>query len=447
MSNYKLSIYEHSLFPVNSSKLSSECPTKENNHGSRKLSNLNRNTTDLSILSKTSNDLRIKFSSEFNNSFISMNQRRTLPNKNVRLIPLKLGSTVKTSEKVSSICDDSAPSSSLATQLQSPPMSMPDDNGKPLLEKEFRSTMAGVKLLYLQGNFKRCAMRCRMLLERNKDSFHIDPSYRIYLASYLASSLEITAFVLPNYSSAKLPLYHEALSRLQSAALELDYALFCTDSILHNSTISETSSMSSSARSSVDSVFSRCSRASSIASLSSLPEEYNSASPAKESDASENRQKKVSFSLPPYGEQELSRDFEAIQSISTSSLLDSFPISTASCVSMKRKSLQPAPLNISVARSSSPLLKLKSYNLSNSAHLKFYQNLLLGFQAEFEHRIKELKRIIDEITRYSTDIQYSCESKSELIKLRRRRTEEGWPRKRFDGSRYQALCEMALNEL
>lgn len=257
------------------------------------------------------------------------------------------------------------------------------------------------------------------------------------------------AFVLPNHSSAKLSLYQEALTHLQSATSDLDYALFCTDSIVRNSSISSASSSQlSSARSSIDSVFSQCSKASSVTSYSPLSEESTSESSIKETEDSGCRRKKVSFSLPPYDEQDFPMNFdEAFKSVSTSSLLDSFPIPMLNCSSFKRKSLEPAPLNLSGTRSLSPLFKAKSPDSSKLSHIRHYQSLLSGFQFELENRIKDIKKIVDEITRYSTDIPDICESKSELRKLRRKRTESSLPRKRFDGSRYQLLCEKALIEL
>ncbi|POS87810.1 hypothetical protein EPUL_000690 [Erysiphe pulchra] len=444
MSNYKRSIDGHTFVPIYPLQFSSECLNMKKTHGSRNLSNSNRYTTDLSCLGKSSNDLHNQVSSELNYRLTSVNQRRSL--QNTRLIPLKLGSTATVIENKSKIYENQTPP--IATQRKLPLASTLDNNGLPFSKKEFKPILAEVKLLYLKGDYKRCTMRCRMLLESVKDSLYIDPAYRVYLASFLASSLEIMAFVLPNHLSAKLSLYQEALAHLQSATSELDYALFCTDSIIRNSSISDASSQLSSARSSVDSVFSQYSKASSTASYSPISEECISDSPTKELEGSGCRRKKVSFSLPPHDEQDFPMNFdEAFQSVSTRSILDSFPIPMLSNSTFKRTSLEPAPLNLSGTRSLSPLFKIKSPDSSKLSHLRLYQTLLSGFQFEFESRIKNIKQVIDEITRYSTDIQDSCESKSELRRLRRKRTESSWPRKRFDGSRYQALCEKALSEL
>ncbi|RKF64505.1 hypothetical protein OnM2_018025 [Erysiphe neolycopersici] len=444
MSNYKRSTDGHTFVPTYPLQFSSECLNMKKSHEYRNSSTSNGNAIDFSSLTKFSNDLHNQTSSEFNHKLTSTNQRRSL--QNTRLIPLKLGSAATLNEKKSIIRENETPP--LATQRKLPLSSTPENCGLPNSEKEFKSIMSGVKLLYLRGNYKRCTIRCRMLLESIKDSFHIDPAYRVYLASYLASCLEIMAFELPYHSSAKLSLYQEALTHLQSATSELDYALFCTDAKVRNSLFSDASSQLSSARSSIDSVFSQCSKASSIASYSPLTEECTSNSSKKELVGSDCRRKKVSFSLPPHDEQDFPNNFdEDFQSVSTSSILDSFPIPMLGGSTCKRTSLEPAPLNLSGTRSLSPLFKVKSPELSKLSHLRLYQTLLSGFQSDFENRIKDIEKIIDEIIRNSTDIRDCCESKVELRKLRKKRIGSGWPRKRFDGSRYQLLCEKALIEL
>lgn len=446
MSKHKKIINEYTLFPTCQMPLSSARLHVNRNHESRGITASNLNTTDTQHQTKPTRDANSQSDSQIYKSLFHINKRSF---QSTRLIPLKLSSTTATHNKNSLSCEESL---NQPKSINQKPCLKSTTNHRTFqsTEEELKSVMAEVKGLYFRANHKQCAARCRLFLKITRDSFNIDPAYRVYLASYLASSLEIMAFTLPNNSSVKKSLLYEALTCYKSAISDLEYAMFCVDSAIRTSTALNVSSPSSSARSSIDSVFSQCSKSSSLSSTTQS-EENSPNHMTKRPESPERRpKKKVSFSITQ-SQPVNHTTYHGVsnQSALSNSLTYSFPVppTIQTEILKKRMTLEPAPLNLSRARSLDTSKDAISPYSNKISHLLRYKNLLSGFYFQFQDHIKNVQDSIDQVNHPPTNVQHVYNPSSRLGGERNYRITEGWPRKRFDGSRYQKLCETVLSEL
>ncbi|KAK2626732.1 hypothetical protein QTJ16_003907 [Diplocarpon rosae] len=352
---------------------------------------------------------------------------------------------------------------------------------QPYSQKEWSSVMEEVRLLYSKGQYKHCAMRCKQILSGINDPSKIHPLYSIYISFFAASSLEITATTLHNYSSAKLPLLQESLAFYQKAEQFVEYATFPThpDVAFASRQISRCgqaspASITSSIRSSVSSVFSTSSASSSYSALATPNSPVfdesifkRSASPPSSSE-SESRhsptrrlqpRKKVSFSLqlPTLSSETVLATSPRPSITANESLLDAFPAPP----SAERES-EREPAVSSTARRPSSALSHHSPNQSVSR----YCTQLLALKSQLTYHISTIHTQIGLLAdarkprRSNLPNQYSPEEpkgkraadgpsteKTALRERIERLKGQGWNRKRFDGERYRALCERALCEL
>ncbi|RKF75178.1 hypothetical protein GcM1_235042 [Golovinomyces cichoracearum] len=446
MSKHKKVINEYTLFPTCQTPFSSAPLHDKKDQQLRATPACNQNTTDLQHKTKPTRDAQSQFNSQIHKSLFQTNQKSC---QNTRLIPLKLSTTTASHKKNSLSCEEYLNRPKTINQKQYL-KSATSHRTFHSTEEELKSVLVEIKGLYFRSNHKQCAARCRLFLKITKDSFNVDPAYRVYLASYLASSLEIMAFTLPNNSSVKTSLYHEALTCYKSALSDLEHALFCVDSAISTSSALNSPSASSSARSSIDSVFSQYSKSSSLSSATQSEENSPNYMTKRSESPGRRPKKKVSFSLTqcqPLNQSTYHEDSE--QSALSKSITDFFPapptIQTA--ILKKRMTLEPAPLNLSRAQSLDTSKDAISPYCNKISHLLRYKNLLSGFYSQFRDQIKNIQDIIDQVNYPAANVQDMYNPSSRLCAERNYRKTEGWPRKRFDGSRYQELCESVLSEL
>lgn len=363
--------------------------------------------------------------------------------QNTRLIPLKLGSTYNLPSPKSPTYDGALPSpmtrrKSYTNDLENLPSS----------PSEWKVVMAEVKATYLRRQYKQCARRCRTLLARTKNLPSIEPVYRIYIASYLAYSLEIVASASPKKSTAKLQYYQEALDCYQSATADVEAALCAVDAEINGVSTFDTTSNLSSARSSVDSVFSQYSTSSSVA--STIPEEGCQRDEGTDIECPKIRRKKnVSFLFPTPRQTRYSLDHDdPYHPIPPNSLIDSFPIPPSSVSPTLGSDLTPELSTLSLRTDRSLENSPSRENFLDPAkrnHLRQYQCLLYGFRSQFDYHITSTQNRIHNLRHPLTTARdlsnfYSKESEE------RNMPTMGQSKKRFDSSRYQELCERALKE-
>ncbi|KAK6586384.1 hypothetical protein PZA11_001441 [Diplocarpon coronariae] len=325
-------------------------------------------------------------------------------------------------------------------------------------------------------------MRCKQVLDGIDDPYKIHPLYTIYISFFAASSLEITASTLHNYSSSKLPLFQESLAFYQKAEQFVEYASFSTDPNIAFASHqifkwgqASPCSIASSIRSSVSSVFSQSSASSSY-SASSTPNSpifdesifKRSASPASSSD-NESRyfskrrlqtgKKKVSFSLelPTLSSETVLATSPPAGNAVDESILDAFPVPP----SVEREREKEPILSPTSKR---PSLALSNYSPHHS--VTRYRTQLLALKSQLAYHISSIHTQIGLLAdarkqrRSNLPNQYSSEGQMEergsngpskermALKERIERLKgQGWNRKRFDGGRYRALCEKALCEI
>ncbi|PBP27381.1 hypothetical protein BUE80_DR001567 [Diplocarpon rosae] len=314
---------------------------------------------------------------------------------------------------------------------------------QPYSQQEWSSVMEEIRLLYSKGQYKHCAMRCKQILSGMNDP--------------------------------------ESLDFYQKAEQFVEYATFSTDPNIAFASrqISKCgqashASLASSIRSSVSSVFSTSSASSSHSALatpnSPIFDESifkRSASPASSSE-SESRhsptrrlqpRKKVSFSLqlPTLSSETVLAPSPRPSIAANESILDAFPAPP----SVERESEKEPSLSLTARRPSSALS-----NPSPNQSISRYCTQLLALKSQLTYHISSIHTQIGLLAdarkprRSNLPNQYSPEGpKGELasdepstektaLKERIERLKgQGWNRKRFDGERYQALCERALCEL
>ncbi|KNG89057.1 hypothetical protein ANOM_002952 [Aspergillus nomiae NRRL 13137] len=81
----------------------------------------------------------------------------------------------------------------------------------PRSSQQWKAALQGVKLLYVQRQYKQCAARATELLEKSREPLH--PVYKTYLYFYSAVCYEEMGRAAHKYSSTKIPLLQGALDR------------------------------------------------------------------------------------------------------------------------------------------------------------------------------------------------------------------------------------------
>ncbi|KAI9053754.1 hypothetical protein LZ554_002705 [Drepanopeziza brunnea f. sp. 'monogermtubi'] len=381
----------------------------------------------------------------------------------------------------------------------------------PYTPREWSAVMEEVKKLYSKGQYKKCTMRCRQILEGIKDPYKIHPFYSIYLSFFAASSLEMTASTLPNHSSTKLLLYQESLALYQVAS---QHASSSSD---HNSDLASHqtarfghvshSSVASISPSSVSSVFSSASASSLFSAASSLPDSptFNeevmkrryppSSSFSSEEDSEcigrrsspRRRKKKVSFSLnlPTVSSESESAILRTIDiAFDESILLSSFPSPPSSATAAEGQvrdpmlmSQSPPPAGTTSAPRTVPTSK--SDHLPSRPNSPYLSHLAADLKSQLEYHVSSIQAQISSLSKADTNTETrqslradtasaryshaapgtkrsedagegasSEKEKTEELRARIERLKrEGWQRKRFDGERYRKLCDRALEEV
>ncbi|APA05542.1 predicted protein [Sclerotinia sclerotiorum 1980 UF-70] len=340
--------------------------------------------------------------------------------------------------------------------------------------------MDEVKKLYLGRQYKQCTARCINILDSITDPYRVHPLYSLFLSFYCATCLEITASNLHNNSPQKLSLLRDSLLYFQKTEEYLTYADIPMESDAPISgNRSSSMSSTSSARSSVDSVFSSTSFPSTADGLSpafsscSFEDGNDEKTPTRirtlsvssvastqstqstdttiiaDRPAPLRIKKKVSFSpaLPT---------LISAQDLENSSSMETIPRSIQS------QNTLPRPIISSKCQSPSPI------HPSLSIHLTSYNLNLSSITTQLTYHIIHINSLIDTIqsvrkSRRSNQASLSPSlfnstgdlSKEDKEEMRRKEIRErieklrsaGWERKRWNGSRSEALREKVDNEL
>lgn len=382
-------------------------------------------------------------------------------------------------------------------QLKPRPGPVTDLTILPYTQEEWKKVMEEVKILYSKGQYKHCSMRCKQILDNikdpvrpfppyiqhhsNKKQYKVHPLYEIYLSFFAASSLEMTASTLHNHSSNKLPLFQESLFYYRQAQTSIESVSFHSS---HPSTASTTSSV----RSSVDSVFSSPAN-SARSSLASSPTDEilptihkrtisaSSSFSSLSSGTSERRhKKKVSFSIdinpsPSNSDSETDQPPPPNSAAIESSLLDSFPappsqpdpsITSTKDLPTQSRAQSPTQETLSVYLLSESLARYRSHLHDLSTQLQYHISSIHS-QISLLSQVRKSRRsaLPSQFTGFEKDLETGIEfsgsmgmegvSREEILQVElqeriRRLKEQGWKRKRFNGERYQVLCERALGE-
>ncbi|CZR50625.1 uncharacterized protein PAC_00499 [Phialocephala subalpina] len=353
----------------------------------------------------------------------------------------------------------------------------------PYTQDEWKKVTEEVKILYSKGQYKHCSMRCKQILDNIKDPHKAHSLYQIYLSFFAASSLEMTASTLHNHSSSKLPLFQESLFFYLQAQSSIDFVSFQHS---HYSTASITSSV----RSSVDSVFSSPANSarSSLASSPTdeiLPVVHKRTISASSSFSSLNsrttgrrHKKKVSFSIdinpsPANSDSEPELPLLPNSAAISSSLLDSFPappsqldpsITSTKDLQIQPRSISPTQDNLSVYLLTQSLSRYRSHLRDLSTQLQYHISSIHSQISQLSQVRKSRRSALpSQFTGFEKrefgvglgigfgSMGMEGVSREEILKVElqeriRRLKENGWRRERFNGERYQLLCERALGE-
>ncbi|KAF8863435.1 hypothetical protein BDZ45DRAFT_686034 [Acephala macrosclerotiorum] len=352
----------------------------------------------------------------------------------------------------------------------------------PYTPEEWKKVMEEVKNLYSKGQYKHCSVRCKQILDNIKDPHKVHPLYQIYLSFFAASSLELTASTLHDHSSNKLPLFQESLYFYRQAQSSIE-------SVSFHSSHASTASIASSVRSSVDSVFSSPAN-SARSSLASSPTDdtvppihkrtisASSSFSSLSSGTTERRhKKKVSFSID-INHSSANSDSETDQppppansAAIESSLLDSFPappsqpdpsITSTKDLQMQPHAQSPTQETLSVYLLSQSLARYRSHLRDLATQLQYHISSIHS-QISLLSQVRRSRRsaLPSQFTGFEKGVGLGIGfsgsmgmegvSREEVLKVElqeriRRLKEQGWKRERFNGERYQVLCERALAE-
>ncbi|KAF7872546.1 hypothetical protein EAF04_003467 [Stromatinia cepivora] len=339
--------------------------------------------------------------------------------------------------------------------------------------------MDEVKKLYLGRQYKQCTARCINILDSITDPYRVHPLYSLFLSFYCATCLEITASNLHNNSPQKLSLLRYSLLYFQKTEEYITHAgipIESNDSTPGNR--SSSMSSTSSARSSVDSVFSSTSFPSTADGLSPF---FSSCSSEDDNDEkTPTRRRTLSVSSVASTQSTQSADTTTTadrpaplrikkkvsfspalptlifaQNLERSSIIETIPRAD-------QPPITPRPIISSKCQSPSPI------HPSLQTHLTSYNANLSSLTTQLTHHITHVNNLIDTIqnvrkSRRSNQASFAPslfnssgdlnnEDKEEMRRMEiRERIEKlrnaGWEKKRWDGSRYEALREKVDNEL
>ncbi|EKD19199.1 uncharacterized protein L3040_009361 [Drepanopeziza brunnea f. sp. 'multigermtubi'] len=382
-----------------------------------------------------------------------------------RLIPLRLKATLASPalDKPLPLLPARRKSPPPPAQKKSRPGSVTNLKLLPYTPREWSAVMEEVKGLYSKGQYKRCTMRCKQILEGIKDPYKIHPFYSIYLSFFAASSLEMTASTLPNHSSTKLLLYQESLALYQVALQFIEHASSSSD---HNSDLASHqtakcghvrhSSVASISPSSISSVFSSASASSLFSTASSLPDsptfneevmkrsyppsssfssEEESECPGRRS-SPRRRKKKVSFSLnlPTVSSESESAILRTIDiAFDESILLSSFPSPPPSAAAAEEQARDPTLMSRSpppAETTSAP----KTVPTSKSDHLParpnspYLSHLAADLKSQLEYHVSSIHAQISSLPKTDTHTETRQSLRADTASARYSRAAPGTKR-------------------
>lgn len=88
----------------------------------------------------------------------------------------------------------------------------------PCTQAEWRKTIAEVKRKYFSKRYRACSARCLEVLDGIKDVSQVEPVYLIYLHFYAATSMEICARPLPSTTALRASLLQQARTHFDTAS-------------------------------------------------------------------------------------------------------------------------------------------------------------------------------------------------------------------------------------
>jgi hypothetical protein len=292
----------------------------------------------------------------------------------------------------------------------------------------------------------------------------VHPLYLIFISFYAASSLEITGRALHIDSSNKLPIFQQSVSYYKNAESHIEYASFSADPRVKAAVTRRPSSVASSVRSSTDSIFSQTSSLYSACSsaipspttLCPIPQHFRLHSEISQPELAPeplNIKKRVTFSFDPR------RVSLTPSNLENAELLDHFPSPPASPTlsqwhlpgfeerkeSESPDSISSFLLSRSLARYRAHLSDLQDKLIS---HISSVNTQIQLVKIQRKARRSNLPNLFHEfssggIEGVDKDEMRKVELEARIVRLR----STGWERKRFDGEKYNKLCDIALREL
>ncbi|QSZ33921.1 hypothetical protein DSL72_005495 [Monilinia vaccinii-corymbosi] len=344
--------------------------------------------------------------------------------------------------------------------------------------------MDEIKRLYLSQQYKQCTARCIQILDSITDPYRVNPLHSLFLSFYCATCLEITASTIHNNTFQKLSLLRNALLYFQKAEKYIPYADIPVES--NNLTPGHRSSSissTSSARSSVDSIFSSI----------SFPTTTDGLSPLFSSCSFEDDDEDIPTHKRTYSESSIAstQSTQSVDTTTTTTTTIDKPVplrmkkkvsfSTALPTLISPQNLEidstiletipsaiqhptESPRHIISSKYQSPSPAHPSLNMS----LANYNLNLSSLTTQLTYHITHVNKLIDTIqnvrksrrSNHASFVPSLFSSPGELNNMEREemsrkdiqeRIEKlksaGWERKRWDGSRYEALREKVENEL
>ncbi|KAA8574014.1 hypothetical protein EYC84_005550 [Monilinia fructicola] len=353
----------------------------------------------------------------------------------------------------------------------------------PYTLEDWKVIMDEIKKLYLSRQYQQCTARCIQILDSITDPYRVHPLNSLFLSFYCATSLEITASNLHNNSPQKLSLLRDSLSYFQRAEEYITYAdIPIENNNLTTANRSSSISSTSSARSSVDSVFSTTSFPSTTDGLSPVFstcsfEDDDENTPTHRRTYSESSttstqstattattattttlnksaplriKKKVSFSpaLPTLiSAQNLEIDSTIYENIPRAMQSPTAP--PRPIISSKYQSPSPAHPSLNTCLTNYNL-NLSSLTIQLTYHITHINKLIDTIQNVRKSRRSNQASFAPSLFNSSGDLNTAEKEEMSRKDIRERIDKlksAGWQRKRWDGSRYEALREKVDNEL
>ncbi|KAK0731650.1 hypothetical protein B0H67DRAFT_640014 [Lasiosphaeris hirsuta] len=342
----------------------------------------------------------------------------------------------------------------------------------PYTPAEWKRAISDVKRQHFSKRYRACAARCNEILDNIKDASQVEPIYTIYLHFYAATSMELCARTLPPISPARSSLFQQARAHFDCAATLIDAA---EDSVVRKARTGSVSSRSSSCHSPAGSISSRAwtpdthmsSPTNSVCSFEDLNAKTQQQS--RLPPHSGKRVKKVSFSLPSDPPFRIPEPIVRPDSPTLGFDDDYFHSGPAA-----RQYLPELPAPVKFQEIELPL-----QTVTESEQLQLIPEDDAFLMARSVDRYCEnLSGLREQLARHSANLNQLIAAKEaqttaalliesamsrpstpsvdgEMDDLRKmdrqarieRLRKNGWQRKRFDGRRYEELCDAVMSEL